>query len=145
MHRVCLAVFLILASLSSAITVRTLDEQFSQSNQTVLRFRIENTSNHVEYVFNSNSELSFNSTGHRLAGSLVFQRDAKLNAPTNGSIAFHVGNDFQWNGTIVADDMVEAARHISIFYYGTNHVFIQSNFAGTIVAPNAEVVIGQSG
>ncbi|PBC74356.1 hypothetical protein [Fibrobacter intestinalis] len=41
--------------------------------------------------------------------------------------------------------MVEAARHISIFYYGTNHVFIQSNFAGTIVAPNAEVVIGQSG
>ena len=37
-------IFLALVSLANAITVYTLDEQFSQSNQTVLRFKIENNS-----------------------------------------------------------------------------------------------------
>lgn len=37
-------IFLTLACLANAITVYTLDEQFSQTNQTVLRFKIENNS-----------------------------------------------------------------------------------------------------
>ena len=41
--------------------------------------------------------------------------------------------------------MVSAAQRIMVYYYGTNRVFIQTDFAGTIIAPNAEVVIGQSG
>ena len=41
--------------------------------------------------------------------------------------------------------MVSAAKHIKIYYYGTKNVYIQTNFAGTIVAPNAEVIIGQTG
>ncbi|MDO5572306.1 MAG: hypothetical protein Q4F97_12710 [Bacteroidales bacterium] len=46
MKKNILFVFLLaLVSLADAITVYTLDEQFSQSNQTVLRFRIENNSN----------------------------------------------------------------------------------------------------
>jgi choice-of-anchor A domain-containing protein len=42
-------------------------------------------------------------------------------------------------------DMISAAQRIMVYYYGTSRVFIQSDFAGTIVAPNAEVVVGQSG
>ena len=41
--------------------------------------------------------------------------------------------------------MVSAAQRIMVYYYGTNRVFIQTDFAGTVIAPNAEVVIGQSG
>ena len=41
--------------------------------------------------------------------------------------------------------MVSAAQHIMFYYYGTNRVFVQTDFAGTIIAPNAEVVVGQSG
>ena len=86
-----------------------------------------------------------NSTGNLMAGSLKFQYGAKLYPPTNGSVIFHIGNDFQWNGTMETSDMISAAQHIMIYYYGTNRVFVQTDFAGTIIAPNAEVVVGQSG
>ena len=32
-----------------------------------------------------------------------------------------------------------------VYYYGTNKVFMQTDFARTIIAPNAEVVVGQAG
>jgi hypothetical protein len=83
--------------------------------------------------------------GNLQAGSLNFQKGAKLHAPTGSSVTFNIGKNFQWNGTIVANDMVAAAQHIMVIYYGSNTVFVQTNFAGTIIAPNAEVVIGQSG
>lgn len=99
--------------------------------------------NNIEFLFNSGSNLVFN-TNVCLAGSLRFQNGAKMYAPTE-SVVFHIGNDFQWNGTIETNDMISAAQRIMVYYYGTNRVFIQSDFAGTIVAPNAEVVVGQSG
>lgn len=101
-------------------------------------------SGHTDYNFNSNSEFHLNKVGDLELGSLKFQYGAKLHAPTK-SVVFHIGNDFQWNGTIVADDMISAAQHIKVVYYGTNRVYVHTNFAGTIVAPNAEVVVGQSG
>lgn len=101
-------------------------------------------SGHVDYTFNSGSELKFNVAGSLFAGSLKFQHGAKLNVPASG-VTFYVGNDFLWNGSLVTDDMVAAARKIKVYYYGTERVDIHANFAGTIVAPNAEVVIGQSG
>ena len=101
--------------------------------------------NHTAFIFNSGSELVFNQTINLFAGSLKFQKGAKLNVPIEKSVTFYVGKDFQWNGEIVASDMVAAASHIMVYYYGTNTVFVQTNFAGTIIAPNAEVVIGQTG
>lgn len=41
--------------------------------------------------------------------------------------------------------MTTAAQHIMVYYYGTDKVFAQTDFAGTIVAPNTEVVVGQAG
>ncbi len=99
--------------------------------------------NNVEFLFNSGSNLVFN-TNVCLAGSLRFQNGAKMYAPIE-SVVFHIGNDFQWNGIIETNDMISAAQRIMVYYYGTNRVFVQSDFAGTIVAPNAEVVVGQSG
>ena len=106
--------------------------------------RMGSNSSHTDYNFNSNSELKFDRSGEFGFASLKFQKDARLQAPTE-SVILYIGNDFQWNGTIVADDMVSAAQHLMIYYYGSNRVYIQTNFAGTIIAPNAEVVIGQSG
>ena len=102
------------------------------------------SANHGAYNFNSNSELRINTNYDLHLGSLKFQYGAKLYAPPE-NIVFHIGDDFQWNGTVVADDMVSAAQHILVYYFGTNRVFVQTNFAGTIIAPNAEVVVGQSG
>ena len=100
--------------------------------------------NNAEFNFNSGSSLVFNLIGEHVLGSLKFQYGAKLYAPSE-SVVLHIGNDFQWNGVVVTDDMVSAAQHIKIYYYGTNRVFVQTDFAGTIIAPNAEVVVGQSG
>ncbi len=99
----------------------------------------------VDFNFNSGSSLILNVPGEFYAGALKFQKDSKLIPQTNGSVIFYVGNDFQWNGTIVADDMVSAAHHFMIYYYGTNPVYIQTEFAGTIIAPNAKVIVGQVG
>ena len=43
--RIIFSLILAIMNLANAITVYTLDEQFSQKNQTVLRFKIENNSN----------------------------------------------------------------------------------------------------
>lgn len=102
-------------------------------------------SNNTEFNFNSGSNLVLNVTGNFLVGSLKFQHGSKLYVPAEGDVVFHVGNDFQWNGTVETNDMISAAQHVMIYYYGVNRVFVQTDFAGTIVAPNAEVVVGQSG
>ncbi len=101
-------------------------------------------SKYTGYNFNSNSDLKFDKTGEFNLGALEFQSGSRFLAPAE-SVIFHVGENFQWNGIIVADDMISAAKHIMVYYHGTNRVFIQTDFAGTIIAPNAEVVVGQSG
>lgn len=95
------------------------------------------------FVFNSYSQLIVDGNLRKQIGSLQFQAGAKLNV-LSGSLEMHVGNNFQWNGEIVAESMIKAAQNIIIYYYGTETVYVQTNFAGTIVAPNAEVVIGQA-
>ena len=55
----------------------------------------------VDFNFNSGSSLILNVPGEFYAGALKFQKDSKLIPQTNGSVIFYVGNDFQWNGTIL--------------------------------------------
>lgn len=122
----------------------TIHHQYSfNTGETLYSHILGAGANNIEFLFNSGSNLVFN-TNVCLAGALRFQNGAKMYAPTE-SVVFHIGNDFQWNGTIETNDMISAAQRIMVYYYGTNRVFIQSDFAGTIVAPNAEVVVGQSG
>lgn len=101
--------------------------------------------NQYEFIFNSGSTLIFNRVGDHLAGSLKFQANSNLVVPIEGNVVLHVGDEFQWNGVVVADDMIAAAQKIKVYYYGTKTVHVQSNFAGTIIAPNAHVIVGQSG
>lgn len=131
------------ATINAGFTI--LHHQIFNSNEVAFSHVFGAGANNTDFNFNSNSSLLFNSTGNLMAGSLKFQYGAKLYPPTNGSVIFHIGNDFQWNGTMETSDMISAAQHIMIYYYGTNRVFVQTDFAGTIIAPNAEVVVGQSG
>jgi len=154
-------IFFILFALkvsSNAITISTLDEQFSQNkilgsiiehsphkNSTKqaydnffentfdwnLDFEINNTRvlnsgenltsgllsynfRKVDFNFNSGSSLILNVPGEFYAGASKFQKDSKLIPQTNGSVIFYVGNDFQWNGTIVTNDMISAVHHLII-------------------------------
>lgn len=121
------------------------EQKIFNSGENVLSGIFGPGSDDTEFIFNSASKLEFNTSGDMLAGSLKFQRGSILKAPTENAVVFHVGEDFQWNGTIETENMISAAQKIKIYYYGTNRIFIQSDFACTIVAPNAEVVVGQAG
>ena len=149
-----------LFSVTNAITISTLDEQFSQNkilgsviehspheNSTKqaydnffentfdwnLDFEINNTRvlnsgenltsgllsynfRKVDFNFNSGSSLILNVPGEFYAGALKFQKDSKLIPQTNGSVIFYVGNDFQWNGTILVhqDTKVTAEFQIAL-------------------------------
>ncbi|MCF0223949.1 MAG: hypothetical protein HUK20_06745 [Fibrobacter sp.] len=100
---------------------------------------------HKEYIFNSNSVLTVSGHLQGLASSLKFQSGAVLNVESGAGAEFYIGNVFQWNGTIKAENMINAAKNIIVYYYGSETAYIQTNFAGTIIAPNAKVVVGQSG
>ena len=111
--------FILVAStiFTNAITISTLDEQFSQNkilgsiiehspheNSTKQAYDnfFENTFDwNLDFNFNSGSSLILNVPGEFYAGALKFQRDSKLIPQANGSVIFYVGNDFQWNGTIL--------------------------------------------
>ena len=100
-------------------------------------------STNTGFIFNSYSQLIVDGSQRKQTSSLQFQSGAKLNI-LSGSLELHVGKNFQWNGEIVAESMIKAAQNIIVYYYGTETVYIQTNFAGTIIAPNAEVVVGQA-
>ena len=38
----------------------------------------------------------------------------------------------------------EISTSFRLFYYGNDRLFIDSNWAGTIIAPNAEIILGQT-
>ncbi|MBO7103936.1 MAG: hypothetical protein J6W22_00430 [Fibrobacter sp.] len=134
-----------LENVSATVDFSTYRQRIVNSGESVLSNVFGAGANSVAFNFNSGSVLNINTTGNFVASSLTFQRDAMLYPPAAGSVVFHVGNDFQWNGTVMTSDMISAAQHIMVYYYGTNTVFIQTDFAGTIIAPNAEVVVGQAG
>ena len=233
---------LVLANLSCAVTVYTLDEQFSSENQTVLRFRIENNSvdtlKNIElryqvlqatsqiaepdlyYLPDGMANWSFEDSVH--ATLVIYFPNVVLypGDTLGGSSGYAVGlHNKDWSAWTKNDDPSQPASNKfsmtnnvevlsggnsirqevgmvsgcpvvqfveitassvslqvlhrlnsdsssvvvknkdglsvtanlndaltdSLNYYGSNRVYIQTNFAGTIIAPNAEVVIGQSG
>ena len=97
----------------------------------------------TSFIFNSYSQLIVDGNQRKQASGVQFQAGAKLNV-LSGSLEMHVGKNFQWNGEIIAENMIKAAQNIIVYYYGTETVYVQTNFAGTIVAPNAEIVVGQA-
>ena len=114
------------------------------TNETAIASRdLAMGSTNTGFIFNSYSQLIVDGTQRRQTSSLQFQSGAKLNI-LSGSLELHVGKNFQWNGEIVAESMIKAAQNIIVYYYGTETVYVQTNFAGTIIAPNAEVVVGQA-
>ena len=97
----------------------TIDNQLTaNSGETFYSHIFGAGANNKDFNFNSGSNLMFDITGNLLTGSLRFQHGAKLYPPTHGSVIFHIGNDFQWNGTMETSDMISAAQRIMVYYYG---------------------------
>jgi hypothetical protein len=91
MHKVFLLFLLFsLFSVTNAITISTLDEHFSQNK--ILGSVIEHSphENSTKQAYDNFFENTFD-------------WDLDFNFNSGSSVIFYVGNDFQWNGTIVAN------------------------------------------
>lgn len=52
-----------------------------------------------------------------------------------------------WRGEFMTYPQIglkEISTSFRLFYYGNDRLFIDSNWAGTIIAPNAEIILGQT-
>ena len=76
----------------------------------------------VDFNFNSGSSLILNVPGEFYAGALKFQKDSKLIPQTNGSVIFYVGNDFQWNRTILVHQNTKVTW-VPFLHESVNSVF----------------------
>ena len=60
------------------------------------------------------------------------------------STILHVNQNIQWNATIGNQNLDFIAKGLKLYYYGRQRFFVNGAWAGTIIAPNAELVLAQT-
>ncbi|HHX15787.1 MAG TPA: hypothetical protein GX724_06460 [Fibrobacter sp.] len=98
----------------------------------------------LNLTVNSNGRLKLESGSFTLS-SLKINNDAMIEMPETGNVELYIGKEFQWKGRFTSNNFADIAQRLKIYYVGSNSSYIETNFAAMIVAPNAKVVLGQSG
>ena len=52
--------------------------------------------------------------------------------------------NFQWNAATENEEKSIIANGFKLYYYGSDRFFVHGAWAGTIIAPNAQLVLGQT-
>ena len=60
------------------------------------------------------------------------------------STILHVNENIHWNTTIESQDFGAVAKGFKLYYYGSERFFVHGVWAGTLIAPNAKLVLGQT-
>ena len=60
------------------------------------------------------------------------------------STILHVNENIHWNTTIEKQDFGAVAKGFKLYYYGSERFFVHGVWAGTLIAPNAKLVLGQT-
>jgi hypothetical protein len=60
------------------------------------------------------------------------------------STILHVNEHIQWNSVIKSQDFGNVAEGFKLYYYGSERFFVHGVWAGTLIAPNAKLVLGQT-
>lgn len=60
------------------------------------------------------------------------------------STILHVNEHIQWNTVIENRNFDAVAEGFKLYYYGSEQFFVHGAWAGTIIAPNAKLVLGQT-
>lgn len=56
----------------------------------------------------------------------------------------HVNKSIKWNAEIINTDPALYAQGFKLYYYGTETFDIAGRWGGTLIAPNAEIILGQN-
>ena len=60
------------------------------------------------------------------------------------STIVHVNEKIQWNVSIETQSILAVAQGFKLYYYGEERFFVHGVWAGTLIAPNAKLVLGQT-
>ena len=60
------------------------------------------------------------------------------------STILHVNEKIQWNASAEYENKSTIAKGFKLYYYGSDRFFVHGAWAGTIIAPNAQLVLGQT-
>ena len=60
------------------------------------------------------------------------------------STILHVNENIHWNTTIENQNFGAIATGFKLYYYGSERFFVHGVWAGTLIAPNAKIVLGQA-
>ena len=60
------------------------------------------------------------------------------------STILHVNENIHWNTTIENQNFGAIAKGFKLYYYGNERFFVHGVWAGTLIAPNAKLVLGQT-
>lgn len=60
------------------------------------------------------------------------------------STILHVNENIHWNTTIENQNFGDIAKGFKLYYYGSERFFVHGVWAGTLIAPNAKLVLGQT-
>ena len=63
---------------------------------------------------------------------------------TNKTTILHVCGNFTWRAKIQNDDYPLIAQHFKLIQHSKQNMFVDNVFAGTILAPSSNVILGQS-
>ena len=56
----------------------------------------------------------------------------------------HVNENIHWNTTIENQNFGAIAKGFKLYYYGSERFFVHGVWAGTLIAPHAKLVLGQT-
>jgi len=60
------------------------------------------------------------------------------------STILHVNENIHWNTTIENQNFGAVAKGFKLYYYGGERFFVHGVWAGTLIVPNAKLVLGQT-
>jgi hypothetical protein len=60
------------------------------------------------------------------------------------STILHVNEKIQWNTSVENENKSVISKGLKLYYYGSDRFFVHGAWAGTIIAPNAQLVLGQT-
>ncbi len=86
------------------------------------------------------------STGEMTIDNLQLDADSKVIFLNPGyKTVLKINGDVSWNASIEsAESMTKTASGFKLIYQGFNRLFVHGQWAGTLIAPNAKLVLGQT-
>ena len=85
------------------------------------------------------------STGEMVVENLQLDTDANIYFLNPGyETVIHVNKSIKWNAEIINTDPALYAQGFKLYYYGTETFDIAGRWGGTLIATNAEIILGQN-